>query len=271
MAQFHALPQGHAVWAVSFWIGPGYPYELWWYELDPAAADTVINGIPYERMSDGAIRDNLAGQVYFVPGGSEQEHLLYDFDVLPGDTIVYPPGVVLGDTLHVIAVDTIELAGIPRKQIAVSLTEQWFSGECYWIQGIGSIGGPFNICQGPSVSGTSWLTCMTEDGIFQFGGTGGEPGDCSIYYGIRTDQKKGARWSLYPNPGTTELNLEGSGTGRMDLLVAGPQGRLIGKWSFSSGLLRLNVQGWASGLYFLSLTDEKGVRRSLKWTKQSEE
>lgn len=266
--QFHALPQGHAIWAVSFWIGPGYPYELSMYDLDPAAPDTVISGVSYDLLGGTPVRDDLAGRVFFWDVGSAEEKLLYDFDVLPGDTILYPPGVVDGDTIHVIGVDTVDVAGTPRKQITVSLYQPGSWGECVWIQGIGSTGGPFNVCQGPSVSGTSWLTCMTEDGIFQFGGAVGQPGDCSMYYSTGPEHAHREFMKVHPNPGEDELFIERSSAGVAELSITGPDGRALNLQPIRSERLKVDMSHRPPGVYLITTKDASGSSRSVVWVKE---
>jgi len=175
-SQYNVLPVGDGLWVESFWVGPGYPY-MGWAHVVPGQPDTIINGLEYRSVDlggNGYVRDDSLGHVFWLDPNGGQEAILYDFDVAIGDTLPYSGQFPFPDPLRVVQVDSILVNGTMRKQVEVELLPSGW-GTCYWIQGIGSVDGLLNLCQGPSVSGTSWLTCMSEDGIAQYGGNVGQP------------------------------------------------------------------------------------------------
>ncbi len=273
-AQIQALPIGNAKWVDGFWIGPGYPYTGWSYTMNTAEEDTLVNGIAYERVissSAYAVRDNMLGQVYFLADGDVGERLLYDFDVTVGDTIRYDNGgMFYFDSLDVVSVDTVVVNGTERRRIGVNYEFGSNYALQYWIQGIGSDGGLFNPCQGPSVSGTSWLACMSLDGVVQYGNNVGEVFNCDVYLGSEGASKTLRSLAISPNPGRSLLRVQCvfSSNAPALLRVYDAQGSKTGEWVMDRGEIMLNSGSWPSGLYTIECAT--GMRPPLraKWIKE---
>lgn len=268
-AQYHVLPQGTAIWVDGFWVGPGYPYMGWSYALDPAAPDTVVDGVAYEHLDLPpfyAIRDNLQGQVFVLDDWSEGETLLYDFDVEVGDTIPFNSQHFYYDSLVVSSVDTVTVVGTERKRIGVGPLGSLGWPQQYWIQGIGSDGGLFNPCQGESVSGTSWLACMSENGIMQFGSGAGEPGDCLIYLGTEAMVPVVPELSVSTGPEEGLITLARKGeTGTWQVSATNMQGCILGTWVMRSDRMDLSAAAWPPGLYVITASEQGSHRGRVKW------
>jgi hypothetical protein len=261
-AQFNVLPVGDGLWVESFWVGPGYPYMGSGYVV-PGLSDTIISGVAYRSVNlgqSGFLRDDSLGHVFWLEEEGEQEVMLYDFTASPGDTLIYPPGTVFEDSLLVLEVDTILVNGIERRMLTVSLElVTWGSVlTSQWIQGIGSLGGLFNLCQGPSVSGTSWLTCMSEDGIAQYGGDTGQPYDCLIHLNVDEWAIESHAVSVHPNPSTGLFNLTGTGL-PVHALVLDIQGREVLRTLDHT----LDLTGHPPGFYTAVVSTEQG-RQSVR-------
>lgn len=132
------------------------------------AGDTTISGIDYKKIrlnqawtspSYGAIReDNKV--VYFYPDTASQEYVLYDFNLIAGDTILHPYGgaVCLNDTVIINYIDTISLSD--------GLHLQWhLSDFVTWIDGVGSSFYLLNPANVLCVSGNDQLEYMESDSV----------------------------------------------------------------------------------------------------------
>lgn len=272
MAQYNVLPTGPALWVDGFWVGPGYPYMGWSYSMDASEPDTMVDGINYERLVGAdpayAIRDNGLGQVYFRTDGFDGEWLLYDFDVEVGDTLLFDFPFSF-DSLRVASVDTVTMVGVERKRIGVTsyLGGTWPTQ--YWIQGIGSDGGLFNPCQGASVSGTSWLACMSESGIIQFGQTPGQPGDCLIYLPVPTVSADQAAVQVFPNPGKGMLTITCTIGAKVSAVrVMDAHGASVGTWRMDGDRLSMATEDWTSGVYTIEVMTNDSAPMRARWVRE---
>ena len=65
-----------------------------WFTAEQLNGDTVINSLNYKKIFEnslyaGALReDNKI--IYFIPGNSLTEYLLYNFNLTVGDSIINP-------------------------------------------------------------------------------------------------------------------------------------------------------------------------------------
>jgi len=277
-AQFDALPDSNATWTETFWIGPGYPYQGFHYAYDPISPDTLYNGDVFKKLLavysfgwdiysggyGGALRDNGAGQVYFWEGGAPDPVLLYDFDVLPGDTVedVYS---LWQQYVLVYSVDTITVNGTSRKRIGLECLDQPGFIGAYWIQGIGGIGGLFRTTACPSVSGSGALVCMTVNDTVQYGLNVGAVGDCSLLLGQSDLDVAEESLVIYPNPATDRLTIGSLGNGRVNAEVFGPDGRSVLVQRLSGS--ELNIAALSPACYWLKVSEASGRVRMARFVK----
>ncbi len=261
-AQFDALPDSNATWTTSFWIGPGYPFEGYFYQYDLIDPDTLIGGEGFKRLAEtnnfggpyygGALRDNEAGQVYFCPSSETMPVLLYDFDVLPGDTVEDVMGLWLGD-VGVYSVDTIVVNGTQRKRIGIECLASPGFASAYWIQGIGGTGGLLHTSACPSVSGTGALICMTENDTIQYGLNVGSVGACDIFLGEGSGTVDAAP-IMFPNPSDGSFRFN---TTVLRCVVRDAGGRELMKIDGTE----IDLGGHAPGIYFAEVSTASGVQR----------
>jgi hypothetical protein len=118
------------------------------------AGDTLINQKNYLKIWEtenslmidwyviGYAREDTNGDVYFKR--NTEEGLAYKFNVSVGDTFTMNnPFHMLTFTAEILAIDTInvEPSNLDRKRIKLSEYNSTWSGEEYWIEGVGSMAG----------------------------------------------------------------------------------------------------------------------------------
>src|SRR5699024_4153701 len=74
--------------------------------------------------------------------------------------------------------------------------------------------------------------------------------------------------SIYPNPAQDQLFIQMSENSAMTISAYDIQDRLMERFQSSSAETSLDVSKYASGLYFIKLTDELGIRKVKKFIKQ---
>lgn len=264
-AQFDALPDSNATWTISFWIGPGYPYEGYFYQYDAVSPDTVIGGEVFKKLLvsgntwgpeySGAVRDNGMGQVYFCDAGLGTPQLLYDFDVVPGDTVFNVFSMWMGDML-VWAVDTVVINGTPRKRIDLTCPFAPWGPQAQWIQGIGGLGGFYfnNVCG--SVSGTGSLICMTVNDTIQYGTNVGSTGECDIFLNTGNHMID-AGPVAFPNPSDGSFTLSWTEDPVLRCVVRDAGGRELMEIEGPT----IDLRGHAPGIYRAELITVNGVHR----------
>lgn len=258
------------MWVGAGWVGPGYEHYGWSFTYDPSAPDTVIGGVAYMNWNGMPVRESGTGQVYYRRPWMEEDLLWYDYDVAVGDTV--RSGEVMGfpsvDAVRVVSVDTVFLVGTPRKRIGVASLIDPGDWPCaHWIQGVGSTLGPFNMCAGPSVSGSQWLVCMSVDGIVHYGLWEGEPNDCMVHLGVPARNGLQPALRLRPNPGSGELSIGlGNAVGLVSIRVFNMSGQMVHSSSGWAGSA-LDTTGWPAGIYLVEARDDGGTVRQGRWVK----
>ena len=150
-----SFPTDSAVWyTVKSW--PEYdPPPLYWYETYKfeTKGDTIINSIEYIKLYskyvlgtgtahyDGAYRVDVQNErVYFIDDWDNTEALLYDFSLVPGDTIVITGSKY--EPYNLICLDTSTMIINNTPHHTYSIYSYLSNGaECYttWVKGIGSL------------------------------------------------------------------------------------------------------------------------------------
>jgi len=153
------------------------------YEYFQLQGDTVIDIKAYKKLyrktsgSPGdweyiyGMREDSSKKVYFVLREDEEERLLYDFNLQPGDSFI----ICNNADIVVTTIDTVILEnGDSRRRI------QFDPGPETWIEGVGSLDG--------IVADGGWYYCNTTGEDFPFL-------NCLTYDG---DAVYIREWSLYP-------------------------------------------------------------------------
>ncbi|HMQ76163.1 MAG TPA: T9SS type A sorting domain-containing protein [Flavobacteriales bacterium] len=276
-AQFDALPGANASWTTSFWVGPGYPYEGYHYTYDAVSPDTVYNGTVYKKLLvatsidgsiypavyGGALYDNELGQVSYWEPGAADPVLLYDFDVIPGDTLYDVHGLYPQD-VRVFAVDTVTINGTERRRVELECLGMTGPTGIHWIQGIGCTEGLLQMAVCGSVSGLGELVCMTASDTVQWGPNVGGVGDCALALGM-ADAPEALALTTYPVPAEEQLFVQGARTGAR-LEVYGSDGRIVLASTAHQG--RLDISALLPGVHLLRVTDEDGEVRTARFVKR---
>lgn len=265
VAQFDALPDSNATWTTSFWIGPGYPYQGFHHTYDPLHPDTVINGVTYQRLLEsgyyaGALLDNGLGQVYHVQPGTTEPVLLYDFDVVVGDTVYGVFGLFEQDAV-VVSVETIVVNDTPLLRVGVECSGMP-SGVVHWTQWIGGDGGLLTTTVCSSVSGTGALICMSVNDIGYFGIVG-EPVDCSFYMGTPESVEQAV--TPFPNPADEVLYIPNLVPGRNVELILG-DGRTLRRLVMANG--QVDVSDLLPGIHLMRIAAEGDAPLGVRFVKR---
>lgn len=277
-AQVDALPDVDADWTVSFWVGPGYPYEGYHYTYDAVSPDTVYNGTVYTKLRvatsingsifptvyGGALYDNELGQVYYWEPGAADPVLLYDFDVMPGDTLYDVHGLYPQD-VRVFAVDTVMINGTERRRVELECLGMTGPLGIHWVQGIGCTQGLLQMAACGSVSGLGELVCMTASDTVQWGPNVGGVGDCALALGMDDAPQASLALTPYPVPAEEQLFVRGAGAGAR-LEVFGPEGRIALASTAPQG--PLDIRALVPGLHLLRVTDVDGEVRTARFVKR---
>lgn len=277
---FVSFPDSNARWINSYSTlntsGQFYYYDLaHTLKFCLSAEDTLINSKSFSKLYYcgtssayfGALRDS-AGQVFVVPADSSEALLIYDFNLLPGDTIKevyalnsYQPwqwgGFSLledlwGGPLTVQQVDTV-ISPLGQHRVIYPST----SGGG-WIEGIGNSQGlfwdPFGNISNFQIS----LECMSRDDSIYFQGPDWQPlataitGPCDL--DLSSPEQISKTPFLYPNPSSGFLKFSNSEPGALKIFslngilieshILGPQATL-------------NLQHLAKGLYILEFSNAR--------------
>jgi hypothetical protein len=270
-AQFDAIPDSNAQWRIGHYDGPSFMYdELLYMEADP---DTLIDGATFQKLMGyypgagiyyaGALRDDGTGKVYYrilTDDESDETVLLYDFDVEVGDTVnvydmsFYNEGM---RPMLVESVDTVQLAGKQRKRISIHFLGPGGAPQFhYWIQGIGGTGGLLTTCGCVTVSGATWLSCMSVNDTIQGSFQNGQviedvvPGTCFQMVGIR-ENAMAQEIVVTPNPSAAHFHLSQASE---RITVYSAMGQLLFRTHGST----IDLGGYPPGIYTAVISTAQG-------------
>jgi hypothetical protein len=213
------FPQDSAIWYyVDYDYNPMPPplatFNTYIYEAD---GDTLINGTIYTKLYnayenypstyEGAYRvDDINSRVYFIDSFYNTEGLLYDFSLVPGDTIPVINGT---DTaFHVVCMDTasIVINNLPHLALSIFSYDD-YGNTCHtvWVKGIGSMKHPLEtelFCAEDWFETSYFLNCYfyKDEKIFQEPNNPFFEGCYGQWIGI--DDLSTEKFFLFPNPVT---------------------------------------------------------------------
>lgn len=221
--------------------------------------DSSLNGLDYKimwRTMDsvdiywsymGLLREET-DIVYYIQEGKDSESVLYDFNLLPGDTAWIINMFCWEDIpAMIIDLDTVEYFGVERRRW--ELYAEWGYPE-YWIEGIGSNLGPLHSLYSLCIVCPTWdLLCFHNEGqqFYQM------PGTNSCYVtnvGIgEEDMEIGLQ--IFPNPAREKFEVR-SAEFEVDLVeVYDLSGKKHLEKHFPSGgkNVEVNLNGLPAGMY----------------------
>jgi hypothetical protein len=278
--------------------------------IQSTAIDTLINGLTYKKLYEGEFlqpficlqgfirEDTAARKIYFMEPNLAPERLIYDFSMLPGDSI-YVNG---GAAFDYFAAGYYTLMSITPYQTIAGPTRAFTlmpSGSpnninpLVWLEGIGYPGelvynvpamdfnfGIFFPCNGtaPWYDYVKILTCFEHEDKSYFDtctynyvvtNTCFNVNDSCNYFNIcgsLQELKSISNIRLNPNPALnyTNMEIQASKTENITIAVLDINGREMDisvKASLTSGLnsIKLNVEKLSPGFYLIKAYDKSGA------------
>jgi hypothetical protein len=272
-AQKYYFMNDSATWKVDFFGYSidclGHCYE-WEYNI---TGDTIINSNAFKKLHEyyhtiwnqqyygqnaGAIREDTADKKVYYRSftlNDTIEHLLYDFDLNVGDTLLSTYLYPTGPFPVVDSIDYVLIANENHKRF-------WFTNgaiaPAYLLEGVGSRYGLLDPLYGSSEGGNS-LTCFEvgEDFLFSAYDT--------AYYGCHIDiplaienLNSNSSIQIFSNPNDDLLTVKNSTGGKISILLFDELGRVHFLQSSSVSKFLFSTSSLAAGIYFVHCTDEAG-------------
>lgn len=278
-----------AVWVTSYkyLTSPGDPLqggmEKYYFN-----GDTIISGELYNKIFDstqnylgygissltyseifnyyvGCIReDTLAKRVYFINSLSDEEYLLYDFDLGVGDTL---PFTYLNswDVHTVFSVDSILVGSHYRKRMQL-----YDNGMLSLIEGIGSNRGLFGRMDLPPLVDQS-INCFTDNNVTTFFGDNPYMPDsiniCNFMPATLVSIESNTKASdiiIYPNPATNELQAEFQNISPHKLrieIISFNGYKLVDCYAVNTNHhISIGVEDLPQGCYFIKFSVDSGLQ-----------
>jgi hypothetical protein len=263
------FPDSNAIWHETYILSP--PPQIWslWYNGIGETyynGDTVINNKMYHKLYQkirnifcsqiieqtyyaGALReDTINKKVYSMDSWQNEEHLLYDFTLQPGDMLPYSSGAIVDFIDTIITND-----GIKRSRWNVS--GGYYSSAV--IEGIGGTHGLLSnylLMEYPDVTlcfeGDSKQTVYVNS-YFGYG-----YGYCNVItdtcYYLSTSDMKLNEVQVYPNPADIYVNVDIPANFKIvSFELIDLSGNQIKKtnFQFSSNLIHFDISEYPSGVY----------------------
>lgn len=178
--EYFPFPENDAIWySVNSWPDIAPPYVLYKTYRYETIGDTLIDGKMYTKLYSfldtdfygnylGAYRvESDSQKVYFIDSYYNTESLIYDFSMVPGDSITINGTNYNPFTLTCYDTSSVELNGSIHKTYSIHsiLTN---GEECFttWVEGIGSLRIPIetDIFCGSWFEGAYDLSCFFYQG-----------------------------------------------------------------------------------------------------------
>ena len=250
-AQYHSFPTSNAIWEINHfngWTGESTPF---WRMM---CGDTVVNDKTYGRLYEvilsngnpsdytayyiGGIRDDSDQKKVWYLDTNGEEFLLYDFNVVAGDTV----NTYFLTNEVVEEVDEVLTTTGWRKRVIFN----YFGLPGHnWIEGVGQEGG---VLYSFFTDNDFTLNCLHHNNIAIYGSS------CSLTFNVDCETIVCMATGLTPNESIMMDN--GSGSGSISINLSGGTPPYSYEWS--NGAVTSNITGLSSGLYTVTVGDSKG-------------
>lgn len=248
--------------------------------------DTLINNVLYKKIHesydslyliwaqrDDYIREDSNKKVYLL--NDTEEHLLYDFNLVVGDTfhITYDHVWEECNFLVVTQLDTIQLInGDSRKRWKLENTDpEVFGFITYWTEGIGSHAGLVRFITEQYGCWEHYpysLICYSSDGE-EIYNNDSEEADCWRTLVSTRELTLEDGISVYPNPVRENVVVQSKDANRniIQMELYSSTGQLLNKVRVNAEKATVNMNTYPKGPYFLLIEDANGMKRSVKLIK----
>lgn len=222
--------------------------------------DTLINNISYNKLYrsqemepetwrlDCLMREDDSSKVWIYDEG---EHLMYDFNVVPGDSISVGMDPNYNVYLFVDSITEVEINQSTRKKIWLS-NDQFYDYRESWTEGIGSNKGLNWSGSVLIVGGRSWLLCVSKDNnlIYQ------NPLYESCYMVTDIVKNKNNTVKIYPNPVKDVFTISGNDE-ILSITIFDLNGRMVKQ--VNENMDRIDISTLTSGMYFVQIKNKKHI------------
>ncbi|MBK6775468.1 MAG: T9SS type A sorting domain-containing protein [Flavobacteriales bacterium] len=201
-------------------------------------------------------QDTNARTVHLRLSGFPSEALLYDFNMQVGP---YPDTYNSGWGTEVVSIDSVLLTDGYHKRFTLNVTN--WNGPGVVIEGVGSNFGLMTWMVSP-FENHDRLLCFGTNGAPIFVAEGEEPlWVCNFTAGVTNTAVQPLRtMRSWPNPASSMLHVELSGTSTLPCDLLNSSGRRVHSFTLKPGHNTVELEKLSAGLYLLLGTDGTAVR-----------
>jgi hypothetical protein len=288
---YHPFPDS-VIWRVDYNYHFVFQFPCWknYYFQYYSKGDTLINSSIYRKIFineaqdtntcwspsylpvpgyAGALRDDsLANKTFFVFPNSTTDSLLYDYNLMVGDTI---KGIISQyfnpyDTGVVLTIDSVLISGQYRKRWNFS-QDQEHGNSTFIIEGIGTSSGlleplyPYNL-----EWAVRYLICVKDSSRTYFTSNHYSKVGCNLIYTGTPELNLLNNFSILPNPFSNEAKLKtDQELKNATVTIINTLGQQIKQIKNITGKeIKIHRENLSGGIYFLQLTQENKILLSCK-------
>jgi len=205
------------------------------------------NHTPYINSTPSFFLRSFGKKMYLIEPGDTIQHLLYDFNLLVGNTIPVTYGIMGSPTITVTGIDSLYTPYAYRKDFTLSTGDHLY-------EGIGGSGGLDNTLSVLGISQFSFLECYSLNDTSYYPSTGSS---CDMNVGISDLTIKNMS-SSFPNPfsdkTTIELNKE---VKNASISIFNVTGAMVRNIIFSGKEISIERKELNAGVYYYQLENNK--------------
>ncbi len=293
---YHPFPDS-AYWRVDqdYYYPVQFPCHYVYYFHYYISGDTLINAEAYKKINSsfklihvfmwnptsptippptsapggyvGALRDDPpSGKVWFVFKGTTTVSLLYDYNLVTGDTLkgCLSIGGGFNTEMIVASVDSVLLGNQYRKRWIFNPCNISMSGNYitpYIIEGIGSSAGLIEpLCTYAIDWYTRYLVCVKDSSGTVFTSGYNSPYNCNLILALNDPETEGMM-GIYPNPFSDRTRIEfGKVCENATLTVINLYGQIVKQIEHINGeSILLQRDHLGSGMYLIQLQQDHQV------------
>ena len=232
----------------------GFPYDYWGCGSNPMF-EYLSHGLAPDDYS-GAYREDIpAKKIYYLPSGQSTDTLLYNFNLMVGDTLPKTYN-NLSYAINVVnSIDSVIVGSAYHKRF--NIFDAGSGSSLSYVSLIEGVGSTFGLYAQlvPPFEGQNILNCFWANdslaypvGAYCFPLTVGLTG----YYAPDNNI------SLYPNPSFGKFQVSISGLNYSKLEITDVLGEITYHTVVKNKITELDLSDKVAGIYFLKLYDSKG-------------